>query len=240
MLQTFLAAVVLVSASFAAPSAAGQRGDDDVATVTVIPGTTAARPGQWFPVAVIIDLKPKWHIHTNDPQVPPALGSPEDYIKTAISAGATADGRLRPDPSRIQWPSPVMAKVTFGGPPVEYGVFEGRVVAFLPVEVPPDAENGVATLQLTLTYQACDDRICLAPVEGSPHSAQIAIDASAVGFPENQTYPEIFKAFDATRLPAARDATPLRAGSSQAIWIAIAAGAAGLVVGLFLVLKRVL
>lgn len=237
-----LALVALLSGASAASASPlrSQRGDDEVVTVSVIPGATAVPPGHWVPVAVVIDLKPKWHLHTNDPAVPEALGSAEDYVKTAISAGPTADGRLRPDVTRIQWPAPVMAKVGFGGPPVEYGVFEGRTIAYLPVEVPATAEPGVATLSVALTYQACDDRICLAPVEGKPFTVQIAVDPSAVGFPAVQTYPELFVGFDAARLPAPTPPAAPAGGLSTLGVGAIVAVAVGFILGLLLFLKRVL
>lgn len=229
------------AATAAAPAAVGtQRGDDEVVTVSVIPGATAAPPGQWVPVAVIIDIKPKWHLHTNDPKVPEALGGAEDYIRTAISAGPTADGRLRPDVARIQWPAPVMAKTGFGGAPVEYGVFKGRTIAYLPVEVPATAEAGVATLTVAVTYQACDDRICLAPVEGKPFTVQIAVDPSAPGFPAAQTYPELFVGFDASRLPTPTQPAVPAGGISTGGVAAIAAVAIGIIVGLLFFLKRVL
>jgi hypothetical protein len=233
---------LLVGASVVSGAApvGSQRGDDEVVTVSVIPGATAVPPGAWVPVAVVIDLKPKWHLHTNDPKVPEALGSAEDYVKTAISAGPTADGRLRPDVARIQWPAPVMAKVGFGGPPVEYGVFEGRTIAYLPVEVPATAEPGVATLSVALTYQACDDRICLAPVEGKPFTVQIAVDPSAPGFPAAQTYPELFVGFDASRLPAPTQPAAPAGGISTVGIVAIAAVAIGVILGLLFFLKRVL
>ncbi len=209
----------------------------------------SVKPGQWFPVAVVIDLKPKWHIQTNDPVVPKALGEPEDFIKTSISTGNSSDGRLRPNAGAIQWPKPVMATVAFGGTPVEFGVFEGRVVAYLPVLAAADATPGVSEITLKLTYQACDDRICIAPVDLT-FPVKVAVDPDAKGWPADQTYPEYFTGFDATKLPSAASMAPsspssttatASVGMSAAMISIIVAGAAlvAIIVGV-VVVKKVL
>ncbi len=231
----FLAA--FLSLAVGRPASADPAPQDDsrgVATISLVPAVTAARPGQWVPVAVVIDLKPHWHIHTNDPKVPPALGTADDYIKTSLSAAPTADGRLRPDLGRIQWPAPVMVKVGFGGPPVDYGVFEGRTVVFVPVEVPANASAGNATLPISLSFQACDDKICLPPAEGVSQSVTIAVDPNAVGWPDGAANADLFKSFDRSQLPSAAP-TPApssdapRSGGSSTMMISIIAAVAALV-----------
>jgi hypothetical protein len=238
-----LAAAGSVTTAF--PQASGEP-----LTVAAYPATVSARPGQWLPVAVVFDLKPKWHIHTNDPKVPPELGSPEDFIRTAIGAKPDPDGRLRADLGAIQWPKPVMVKVSFGGPTVDYGVFEGRAIAYVPVEVPSDASTGIGRLTLNVSYQACDDKICVAPVTGKPLTVEIAIDPNAKGWPDESLYPDLFAGLDPARIAGTSAAvagaggtaarTPAGGGGGMTIGIVAAAAAlVALLVGFF-VIKKVL
>ena len=137
----------------------GDFGDSrDVVRVTVYPARSAVEPGGDLRIAIIIDHQPKWHTHTNDPIVPPELGDPADYIKTAISVQTPAGSPLIAYPELIKWPQPHMTMVNFLSEPVEYGVFSERAIAYLPVVVRRDAKPGVALLTVTATYQACDDK----------------------------------------------------------------------------------
>ena len=141
--------------------------------VTVVPQRTRVAPGGDIAIAVIFDQDPTWHIHTNDPQVPEELGAAEDYIATTIYTDSP-DGRLVPHPQWIQWPDVHEIEVAFAGTPVNYGVFEGRAIAYLPVTVPPDAAMGAATLTIRPVFQACDPVHCLAPTPQPPEPGEDA------------------------------------------------------------------
>ena len=65
----------------------------DRVDVHIVPQRTQVAPGGDIAIAIIFDQDERWHIHTNDPVVPPELGQPEDYYATAIYA-ESADGRL--------------------------------------------------------------------------------------------------------------------------------------------------
>ncbi len=240
LLLTLFLSVVGAATTHASPNQ-----NENPAQVTVFPGSMTVKPGQWFPVAIVIDMKPKWHIQTNAPVVPKALGSPEDYIKTSIASAKSADGRLLPNVGAIQWPKPMMANVAFAGTPVEYGVFGGRILVYLPVFVAADASPGVGEIAIKLTYQACDDRICIAPVDLT-FPVKVAVHPDAKGWPAVQTYPEYFTGFDASALPApasmaasvATGASTSSSGINFGMMSLIIAGAAILVLGLVVVVAK--
>ncbi len=118
-------------------------------------------------LAVVFDQKPGWHIHTHQPEVPPELGDPSDYIATSIHA-ASPDGRLVPYTEWTQWPPEHEIQVGWSGDPIPYKVYEGRAIAWVPVTVPADASTGPATLTIRPVFQACDDRACMAPTPEPP------------------------------------------------------------------------
>ncbi len=159
------------------PSAAQPRRSDSSSKVRVSAVAAAAQvtPGGDVPVAIIFDHEPGWHIHTNDPQVPPELGEAEYYIKTEIEIDETDAGSLRARLDHIQWPEPETIDVAFLGVPVRYAVFSGKAIAYLPVTVPEDAPLGVTKLDIRVTYQACDDTVCLFPVRGQTLNLEVEI-----------------------------------------------------------------
>jgi thiol:disulfide interchange protein len=136
-------------------------------------------PGTDFILAVVMDHAPKWHSHTNDPQVPPELGDPENYIRTAVAVDLPPGSPLTAHIGYIQWPEAETIEVAFLGEPVPYDVFSERAVIFIPMTVAADASPGQAELEVMLVYQACDDTTCKAPVgridpaTGKPADGQI-------------------------------------------------------------------
>ncbi len=134
---------------------------DEKVTLTAKVSRTEVTPGSRFVIAVILDHAPHWHSHTNDPQVPPTW----DFvpIPTVVKV-PPVDGLAL---ARIQWPKPdfVIADLAATGKPEPYGVFSNRAVIYVPFNVEPNATPGPRTIELTVSYQACDDKVCQNPVD---------------------------------------------------------------------------
>lgn len=159
--------------------------------MTVMPGRTSARPGDVVPVAVIFDHKPKWHTQAGKAAAG-ALAVDPDAIATTVS-GVGADSRLVPRSDALQWPTVKTITSTSSGAATATAVFEGRAIVYVPVEVAPGAERGNANATMTVSFQACDEKVCLSPVEGQTFDIAIAIDPSAAE--SGWTYPELFAAY---------------------------------------------
>ncbi len=134
----------------------------DRVDVEAIPDARTVVPGGQLVLAVIFKHQPNWHIHTNDPVVPPQLGDPSDYIKTQLLF-QPLDGPVQPHPRYIQWPETHEIQVRFTGDPIAYSVFDGDAIAFVPLTISPDAPLGQTTLMVKPVFQVCDDTQCLAP-----------------------------------------------------------------------------
>jgi thiol:disulfide interchange protein len=143
----------------------------DRVQIEVIPSRSSVAPSGDLVLAIIIDQQPTWHVHTNAPEVPEALGDPEDYIATSIHISSLND-RLIPQMDWIQWPTPHEIIVTFAGPDVPYNVFEGRAIAYVPITVPQDAALGDVMLNVRVVFQACDPTHCLAPTPEPPPAGE--------------------------------------------------------------------
>ncbi len=215
----------------------------DRVRVSAIPERAQVAPGDRVAVAVVFDHDRGWHIHTNRPQVPPELGEAEYYFATVIEAATVSGGPLRTWTRFIQWPPVETVEVSFtlSGEPVRYGVFAGKAVAYLPVTVDAGAAAGqAATVTVKAGFQACDDRVCLAPTPYPPREAgeppdpewldygievRFEIVAPGEAPDEAEIDPQVealFGGFDRTvweRLPVAGSVP-------EAIWTVIDAGSA--------------
>lgn len=153
------------------PSRASQAafGDSrDRVSVQVLVQPARVAPGDDFILAVVLDHDEEWHTHTNDPQVPAILGSSDNYFATAMHVEVPEGSPIVPFENWVQWPTPHVVEVAFGGTPVDYAVFGGETIIFIPASVSPDAPLGSTTLRLRPVFQACDATSCMMPTPMPP------------------------------------------------------------------------
>ncbi|MAT81084.1 MAG: hypothetical protein CMJ29_05500 [Phycisphaerae bacterium] len=179
----------------------------DRVSVEVLTDRTRAVPGEQLVLAVIFDHDPGWHIHTNDPVVPPELGEPSDYIKTELIF-EPLDGPIQVHPQFTQWPEVHDIQVSFTGSPVSYGVFEGKAIAYVPLTISKEAPLGPASLTVKPVFQVCDDTSCLMPTPGPGGygwddysgltvTVEIVSEDAIKADPDPPAHPDIFEDFDA-------------------------------------------
>jgi thiol:disulfide interchange protein DsbD len=149
----------------------------DRVKTSAAPAAQRVRPGSELPVAVIFEMDPRWHIWAVPQSLPRGVTVWDGAIVTEIEADA--NGPLRPRLDRIRWPKADAATFDFGDGAERFGVFEGRAVAIVPVTVAAEAAPGPASLTFRLTFQACDDRGCLAPVVDHEVALTVEIDPAA-------------------------------------------------------------
>ena len=167
---------------------------DEVDVSVAVDRATVAAGGQ-VTLAVLLEHHAGWHVHTHDPQVPPELGDPGDYIATVIAVETPAT--VTAHTGWIQWPEPHEITVAFGGTPVPYTVYSGRAIAWVPLTVGAEAPPGPTRLRVLVTYQACDDRSCLAPVYEQPFDLTLFISPLGAA-PPSVPDPGVFTGFDAS------------------------------------------
>lgn len=170
------------------PGFSGAGGDAEPVTVSVKADSASLAPGAQFVVAVVLDHAPNWHTNLNEPVVPEEMG---DFTPIPTTIEISAEG-AEVDQGPIQWPEPHGVEVAFTGTPVEYLVYDGRAVVFVPLRLAEDAQPGqTITLSVATTYQACDDVSCLRPetVRSTltlpvvdPSAAESASDDDFAGF----------------------------------------------------------
>ena len=157
---------------------------------------TAAAPGGDVVVAVILDLDAGWHVWPGPVTVPEDLAEFDGAIRTEIAVPEAEDAPFTIHDGFATWPEIHGVLADLGDGPIRYAVYEGRIAILVPLTIDPDAAIGTYDVSLDLTFQACDDQVCLAPVDmvitGSLEI--VAVGASGIS---NEDDP-VFDAFDPT------------------------------------------
>lgn len=108
-------------------------------------------PGGQVLLAVVMRIAEGWHVQEHEPQWKGA-------VATTLDVGDLPTGVVFGD---MQWPESHLTKVEFAEEPI--GFYTGTAPIFIRVSVPPGLEPGQYPVELSLKWQACDDRVCLRP-----------------------------------------------------------------------------
>jgi thioredoxin:protein disulfide reductase len=127
----------------------GSSSGDKVST-SVFLSVDNVHPGAEFYIAIRLDIDDEWHINAYVPTF--------DYlIGTRLNLGETDVFEL----TGMTYPSSKKYRFAFADD--ELDVYEGRIYIYLKARTSRDLVPGDYTIPGTLTVQACDDQICLAP-----------------------------------------------------------------------------
>ena len=102
-------------------------------------------------------FKDGWHVYANPPGVD---GLPPTRLSIDPGQGYVID--------RVEYPKGV-AKVLAASGAEKVSLYEGTVKLKVYLKPDPDADKGASgdPVRLTIYYQACNDRACLAPAKAS-------------------------------------------------------------------------
>jgi len=124
--------------------------EEDVVGIQVFKSYDKIHPRMDLKIALRVDILGIWHINSNVPA--------EDYFEaTNLSIPSESFFSF----SEIKYPEALSLFLEFSERPVS--VFEGEVFIGGVIPIPEDISLGEHTIPLRFTYQACDDRTCLAP-----------------------------------------------------------------------------
>ncbi|HVS14688.1 MAG TPA: thioredoxin family protein [Thermoanaerobaculia bacterium] len=149
--------LAFAGALLAALPASGQGGFTltEKAIVELHLDRTAYTPGETARAAAEVTIEPGWHIQSHQPTF--------DYlIPTVLHLEVPAGWRV----GELRYPPDQMWMAGFAEE--ELAVYEGTVSIVASLGVPADTPLGTEIdLVGTLTYQACDDKVCLRPAEAT-------------------------------------------------------------------------
>lgn len=162
-----LAAAVLVPGAALVAPAHAQFGDVPAAETLVQPSARplALRAGTRGVAEVALTIRPTWHINANPP-------SSEEMIPTEIKVTGTRSVRV----SATRYPKGHEQKLSFSDEALL--VYDGTVTVQVPLEAAADAASGAHRLSGVLTFQACNDNVCLPPTD-VPFSIEVTVEGGA-------------------------------------------------------------
>jgi thioredoxin:protein disulfide reductase len=133
----------------------GSSSGDKVST-SVFLSVDNVHPGAEFYIAIRLDIDDEWHINAHVPTFDYLIGTRLNLEETDVF-----------ELTGMTYPSSKKYRFAFADD--ELDVYEGRIYIYLKARTSRDLEPAEYTIPGTLTVQACDDQICLAP-------SDIAID----------------------------------------------------------------
>lgn len=148
-----------------------------VVDVSATPMRGSVAPGDRLAIAVILEHKEGWHSNPDRPVVPAAWQGLFEPIPTTVAIKAPAGVVVR----ETQFPPTHTVSIDLigNGKREAYAVFEGRAVAYVPIEIAGDA-SGELMIPITVEYQACNDKVCM-PAESVELSVTLRVDGAATG-----------------------------------------------------------
>lgn len=192
-----LAAALTALATPARPAAAQPGGESPGVTVRLLPQKDAVRPGDQIALAVVMEHEAGFHSWpvAADVVIPPqftaVLGPGFQPIPTEFEVTERPDGAaVWP----VQPPALTTVEVLYTGSPVPLPSYAGRAIAYIPVQIPPDAPAGASGFNVRVKYQSCNETVCFAPVD-TTFRAPLTIDPAASAPPADAA---TFGAFDPT------------------------------------------
>ena len=129
-------------------------GRQEKATLKVLTDRTAYEAGAMAQIAAKMDIERHWHTNSHLPTFDYLIGT---NLQVESPAGWPA--------AEISYPTGELKTFAFADKPIS--VYEGEVAIMAHLEIPADTPAGSWPLEATLTYQACDDRSCLPPVDAN-------------------------------------------------------------------------
>ena len=150
-------ALTLVLALTGATLALGQSGTDFsapekatiMAQIGLAPDALHA-PGAAVTIEILVEVESGWHVNSRHPTY--------DYL---IPTAAEVHLPGTWERARLTYPEGVMQTFAFADEPLS--VYDGQFVIRAETVVPEDAPSEAVSVEVSLRYQACDDRSCLPP-----------------------------------------------------------------------------
>ena len=146
--KLWLLAALVLSATVT-PSL-GQMRRVEKGTLEVVADRTAYEAGTEARLAAVMAIESDWHTNSHQPTYDYLIGTD---VRIELPEGWSA--------ADIDYPDGEMKKFGFAEDPLS--VYEDEVVMIGRLTVPADATDGNWPVEVSLTYQACDDRICYMP-----------------------------------------------------------------------------
>jgi thiol:disulfide interchange protein DsbD len=245
--RSFFRAVALLLAScIGAAAFALPQGDDNPVAVRAVPQHPAVEQGGRIVIAVELSHKAGYHTwpaaevelpkDLADFAIRTEIGLPIDEKATDAAQKAARDAKKKDaevDAIRVyitpgwvarvdgvQYPGAHKGKVadpTGASDSLRVPLYSGKAVAFVRVEVKPDAPVGEQTFNVRIAYQSCNEQVCTPPQDLTiPVKVKVVKKGEADAGLTSDTDASLFGTFDAKKWGGGSGASPTPAATPKA------------------------
>ncbi len=134
--------------------AAVAQAQEKIVSVKVVAPVESLKPGETYPLAIEITIAAPYHINAEIPS--------EDYL---IGTAVTFVPRHGLTFGKAVFPKAETRKLSFSQNPL--AVYAGTVTVTVDVTLDKSFQGGEATIEGTVSYQACNDQSCLPPEDAA-------------------------------------------------------------------------
>ena len=173
--QIIMVFSVIFAVTLAIALAVAAQENEQVVEVKSALSKDAVRPGETFKAAVILKVQAGYHINDNAPL-------DEFMFPTSVSI---EDG---PEFEVVEIYYPTGRRARYSYSEMELAVYDGEAVLGVLLKAKDGLAPGAKTLNVILSYQACDNTSCLPPKE-LPFEISIPVAKTGGG---GDLHPEIF------------------------------------------------
>jgi thiol:disulfide interchange protein DsbD len=191
--------------------------DSALVTLETRAASDKVHAGSSIKAAVVMQIAPGWHVNAHVPT--------EDYLIGTDLKLELREGIIISD---IRYPKAKRIKFEFADEPLD--VYEGTAPVFLTLQISDKLAPGTYELRGKLTYQACNNQVCLPPADLDVAIPLLVAGKEETIAPINQ---DVFSAY----IPASEEITPQPQNELAAVFEsegALAAFVAIFVIGLAL------
>lgn len=153
--------------------------DGGNATFFTVLSASSLQANQTAVLAIVVDIAPGLHTQSHEP-----LNA--DFIKFEVTPTAS---------DSVKFLDPIYPKGMVQNFPAlgNQSIYTDRVVIYLPIRVNADVHTGKITLGGTMTWQACDDKVCYAPEN---NTFSLPTEIVPVGTAYTMGHTRLFAGFD--------------------------------------------
>lgn len=151
MRSTLFALIILLGASSSAFCVDELPAPEDIVGASVSISFDALHPGMDFDFVVVGRIKEGWHINSNTP-------AEELFVPTLVEFHVPEHFEVK----KVTYPLGIFRKLSFSEK--RLSVYEDEFVIRASASLGDSATLSEQNVEVVLTYQACNDRLCLEPV----------------------------------------------------------------------------
>jgi thiol:disulfide interchange protein len=185
LVLTCLAGTLVSQAQFGLGGFGGNK-EEPVVRVSTYWSDTGVHPGGQLSLAVVLDVRKPYHITSNKPK-------DEFSIPTKVEL-VDPPAELRS--STPVFPAPQQLELGTGDTKEIVPAFTGRTIVYIPMSVTSAAKPGPMDLSVKVSYQACNDKTCLPPVDAN---AKAQLQVVPPGTKIQKANPELFAGMEALK-----------------------------------------